>query len=700
MVKLKVFEAAKQLNLSSEALLALLKELSLPPRGYTSYISEDEFEAVKQHLRKEKHQFKESIRRRRAVNHSSLTAKKNDEKEINQTVKRTLAKVYGWDKKKKKTDRQKTKFKPEESTSSSLVKVNPYMTVAELAHAFNIPASEIIKKCLEIGLRATVNHHLDLDTIMLIADEFKIPVQQEEEGEKPIERHDLKPRPPVVVVMGHVDHGKTALLDFIRKTKVAEQEVGKITQHIGAYVAPSGNKQIVFLDTPGHEAFTAMRARGAQVTDIAILVVAADEGVMPQTLEALDHARAAGIPIIVAITKCDLPTANFDRVKSQLAHYNVKVEEYGGHTVSIETSAVSGQGIEELLDAIAVLTLEMNLQAPYDGPARGVVIEARVDRGRGNIATVLIQEGTLNHGDYFVAGEHYGRVRDMLNEAFVSIESATPSIPVQVLGFSGLPQAGDRFEVVEDERTAREIARRRLLAKRDRIFAASKPKVSLEAIQDQIAKGQIKELKIVLKTDVSGSAEALKDALEGLSLEEVKVRVIHSAVGPITQNDVLLAQASEAIVIGFNVRPLADARQFAEREGVEIRTYRIIYAAIDDVRAAILGMLEPEQKEVTLGRAEVRQIFSVPRIGLIAGSYVTEGKATRGALVRVIRENKTILTSEVVSLRRFKEDVKKVAAGYECGIGVKDITDLQQGDILEFYQIEEIKGAPPNAGAR
>lgn len=700
MVKLKVFEAAKQLNLSSEALLALLKELSLPPRGYTSYITEDEFEAVKQHLRKEKHQFKESIRRRRAVNHSSLTAKKIDEKEINQTVKRTLAKLYGGDKKKKKTDRQKTKFKPEESTSSSLVKVTTYMTVAELAHAFNIPASEIIKKCLEIGLRATVNHRLDLDTIMLIADEFKIPVQQEEEGEKPIERHDFKPRPPVVVVMGHVDHGKTALLDFIRKTKVAEQEVGKITQHIGAYVAHYGDKQIVFLDTPGHEAFTAMRARGAQVTDIAILVVAADEGVMPQTLEALDHARAAGIPIIVAITKCDLPTANPERVKSQLAHYNVKVEEYGGHTVSIETSSISGQGIEELLDAIAVLTLEMNLQAPYDGPARGVVIEARVDRGRGNIATVLIQEGTLNHEDHFVAGEHYGRVRDMLNEAFVSIESATPSIPVQVLGFSGLPQAGDRFEVVEDERTAREIARRRLLAKRDRILAASKPKVSLEAIQDQIAKGQIKELKIVLKTDVSGSAEALKDALEGLSLEEVKVQVIHSAVGPINQNDVLLAQASAAIVIGFNVRPLADARQFAEREGVEIRTYRIIYAAIDDVRAAILGMLEPEQKEVTLGRAEVRQIFSLPRIGLIAGSYVTEGKATRGALVRVIRENKTILTSEVVSLRRFKEDVKEVAAGYECGIGVKDITDLQQGDILEFYQIEEIKVVPPNAGAR
>ncbi|MGQ9678903.1 MAG: translation initiation factor IF-2 [bacterium] len=700
MVKLKVFEAAKQLSLSSEALLALLKELNLPPRGYTSYITEDEFELVKQYLRKEKHQFKESIRRRQNINPPPVTPRKIDEKQVNQNLKQTLAKVYGFDKKKRKTERQKTKITPNESTITTLVKVTPYMTVAELSHSLNIPASEIIKKCLEIGLRATVNHRLDLDTIMLIADEFKISVQQEEDVEKPIERRDFRPRPPVVVVMGHVDHGKTALLDFIRKTKVAEQEVGRITQHIGAYVAHYGDKQIVFLDTPGHEAFTAMRARGAQVTDIAILVVAADEGVMPQTLEALDHARAAGIPIIVAITKCDTPNANPERVKSQLVNYNVRIEEYGGHTVCIETSSVTGEGIEALLDAIAVLSLEKNLSAYYDGPARGVVIEARVDRGRGNIATVLIQEGTLNQGDHFVAGEHYGRVRDILNETFVSVKNATPSIPIQVLGFSGLPQAGDRFEVVEDERTAREIARRRLLAKRDRILAASKPKVSLEAIQDQIAKGQTKELKIVLKTDVSGSTEALKDALEGLSLEEVKVRVIHSAVGPITQNDVLLAQASAAIVIGFNVRPLADARQFAEREGVEIRTYRIIYAAIDDVRAAMLGMLTPEQREVTMGKAEVREIFSIPRIGLIAGSYITEGKAMRGTLVRVIRQNKTILTSEVVSLRRFKDDVKEVAAGYDCGIGIKNVTDLQLGDILEFYQIEEIKSSALNGGGR
>jgi len=689
MGRLRVFEAAKQLNLSSEALVAILKELNFPPRGYSSYITEEEFEAARQRLKKEKHQYKESIRRRKMAESSKPALEKSTEQEIDQNIKQTLAKVYGREKKKRRLSREEEK--PQSADQPTAVKITPYMTVAELAHAFNLPVAEIIKKCLTLGLRATVNHRLDLDTIMLIADEFRIPVQQEEEIETTSGRGEAKPRPPVVVVMGHVDHGKTALLDYIRKTKVAEQEFGRITQHIGAYVAYYGEKPIVFLDTPGHEAFTAMRARGAQVTDIAVLVVASDEGVMPQTLEALDHARAAGVPIIVALTKSDLPTANPDRVKSQLAHYNLRVEEYGGHTICVETSAVTGQGIEELLDAISLLSLELDLKAPYDGPARGVVIEARIDRGRGNIATVLIQEGTLKRGDPFVAGEHYGRVRDLLNENFVSVANATPSIPVQVLGFSGLPEAGDRFEVVDDERTARAIAQRRMLAKRDRILAASKPKVSLEALQEQIVKGQTKELKIVLKTDVSGSAQALRDALEGLSLDEVKVRVIHSGVGPINQNDVLLAQASEAIIVGFHVRPLADARQLAEREGVEIRTYRIIYAALDDIKAAMLGMLEPEKREVVIGRAEVRQVFALPRQGLIAGSFITEGKVVRGAQTRLIRDNQELLTSEVISLRRFKDDVREVAAGYECGIGLKDVTDLQVGDILEFFTVEEVK---------
>jgi translation initiation factor IF-2 len=565
------------------------------------------------------------------------------------------------------------------------------MTVAELAHAFGTTASDVIKKCMGMGMLATLNQRLDLETIMLVADEFGLPVEQETEIETKVERGERKPRPPIVVVMGHVDHGKTALLDYIRKTKVAETEVGRITQHTGAYVASYHDKPVVFLDTPGHEAFTAMRARGAQVTDIAVLVVASNEGIMPQTLEALDHARAAGVPIIVAITKSDLHDANPDRVKAQLAQHGVKVEGYGGETFCIETSAISGKGVEELLDAIAVLALEQDLKAPYDGPARGVVIEARVDRGRGSIATVLVEEGTLRKGDPFVTAEFFGRVRDLLNENFLTMSEATPSLPVQVLGFSGLPQAGDRFDVVADERTARGMAQRRFFAKRDRILSASKPVVSLEAIQERIADGLIKELKVVIKADVSGSAEALRGSLEGQSFEDVRVRVIHSGVGPINQSDVLLAQASEAIIVGFHVKPLTDARQMADKEGIEIRTYRIIYAAIEDIRAAMLGMLEPEKKEVELGSAEVRQIIRVPKRGMIAGSYCTKGKITRDAMVRVMRLGKEIFNGKVTSLRRFKDDAKEVETGYECGIGIEGADDLAEGDTLEFYKVEEVK---------
>jgi translation initiation factor IF-2 len=689
MGKIKVFEAASQLGLSSEGLIAILKDLNFPRRGYTSYITEEEFEAAKQRLRKEKHQFKESIRRHRAPPPPPRPAPVVNNQQVARNVKQTLVKIQGREIKHRKPQREAQAVA--EPKAQAAVKVSPYMTVAELAHAFNTTASEIIKKCMAIGMLATVNQRLDLDTIMLIADEFGVRVEAETEAEVEVERGEGKLRPPVVVVMGHVDHGKTALLDYIRKTKVAEQEVGRITQHTGAYVASYGGKPIVFLDTPGHEAFTAMRARGAQVTDIAVLVVAADEGIMPQTLEALDHARAAGVPIIVAITKRDLPTANPDRVKAQLAQHGIKVEGYGGNTFCIETSAVTGEGVEALLDAISVLALEQDLKAPYDGPARGVVVEARMDRGRGNIATVLIEEGTLRRGDPFVAAEHHGRVRDLLNDSFDPIEEAAPSIPVQVLGFSGLPQAGDRLEVVADERTARDLAQRRFLAKRDRILSANRPKVSLEAIQERIAEGRVKELKIILKADVSGSAEALRDSLEGLSLEEVRVKVIHSGVGAINRSDVLLAQASEAIIVGFHVKPLADARQLAEKEGIEIRTYRIIYAAIDDIRAAMLGLLEPEKKEVALGRAEVRQIFHVPKQGVIAGSYVLDGKVTRDALVRVMRQGKEIFNGKVASLRRFKDDVKEVEAGYECGIGIDGLDDLEIGDILEFYEIEEVK---------
>jgi translation initiation factor IF-2 len=689
MAKLKVFDAAKQLGLSSEGLIRMLKDLNFPPRGYTSYITEQEFEAAKLRLKNEKHQFKDLIRRGRTAPPPSQPRPPSESQQVAQNVKHTLVKIEGREIKHRKPVRET--LAAAAPSSKPAVKISPYMTVAELAHAFGATASDVIKKTMGMGMLATVNQRLDLETILLIADEFGLPVEQETEVETKVERGERKPRPPIVVVMGHVDHGKTALLDYIRKTNVAETEVGRITQHTGAYVASYHGKPVVFLDTPGHEAFTAMRARGAQVTDIAVLVVASNEGIMPQTLEALDHARAAGVPIIVAITKSDLHDANPDRVKSQLAQHGVKVEGYGGETFCIETSAISGKGVEELLDAISVLALEQDLKAPYDGPARGVIIEARVDRGRGSIATVLIEEGTLRKGDPFVSAEFFGRVRDLLNEAFLPMSEATPSIPVQVLGFSGLPQAGDRFDVVEDERTARDMAQRRFLAKRDRILSASKPVVSLAAIQERIADGLIKELKIVIKADVSGSAEALRDSLEGQSIEDVRVRVIHSGVGPINQSDVLLAQASEAIIVGFHVKPLTDAKQMADKEGIEIRTYRIIYAAIEDIRAAMLGMLEPEKKEVELGSAEVRQIIRVPKRGMIAGSYCTKGKVTRDALVRVMRLGKEIFNGKVTSLRRFKDDAKEVETGYECGIGIEGADELAEGDTLEFYKVEEVK---------
>lgn len=690
MRKLKVFEAAGQLGLSSEGLMAVLKDLNFPHRGYTSYISEEEFEAAKQRLRNEKHEIKDSIKRHHTPAVPAKVRQPVDDKHVAQSVKHTLVKVQGREIRHRRPVRE---CQPSaEVLAKPAVHISPYMTVAELAHAFGLTASDVIKRCLAMGMLATVNQRLDLDTIMLIADDCGLHVEQETVVEPDVARGESRHRPPVVVVMGHVDHGKTALLDYIRKTNVVEQEYGRITQHTGAYVAYYQEKPLVFLDTPGHEAFTAMRARGAQVGDIAVLVVAANEGMMPQTVEALDHARAAGIPIVVAITKSDIHDANPDRVKAQLAQHGVKVEGYGGDTLCVETSAVNGTGIETLLDGILVIALERDLKAPYDGPAKGVVIEARVDRGRGSIATVLIEDGTLRRGDTFVAAEYHGRVRDLLNEHFEPMPEATPSLPVQVLGFSGLPQAGDRFDVVADERTARDLAQRRFLSKRDRILsAASRPKVTLQALQDKIVEGQVREMKIVLKADVSGSAEALRDSLEGLSLDEVRVRVIHSGVGAINQSDVLLARASEAIIVGFHVKPLADARQLADKEGIEIRTYRIIYAAIDDIRAAMLGLLEPEKKEVSLGQAQVRQVFRIPKQGIIAGCYVTQGQIARDAKVRVMRDGKEIFNGVVGSLKRFKEDVKEVDAGYECGVGIDRIDDLVEGDMLEFYRIEEVK---------
>ncbi|MEO0102746.1 MAG: translation initiation factor IF-2, partial [candidate division WOR-3 bacterium] len=500
---------------------------------------------------------------------------------------------------------------------------------------------------------------------------------------------EKKRRPPVVVVIGHVDHGKTTLLDYIKKTKVAEKEAGHITQNVGAYVVNFRDGKITFLDTPGHEAFTAMRARGVQVTDIAVLVVAADEGVMPQTKEAIDHARAARVPIICALTKVDKEQANPGWVKAQLAESGIRVEGYGGDTICVETSAFTGQGIDDLLAAINILADTLDLSAVYDTEARGVVLDSRLEKGRGWVATVLIQEGTLKKGDFFVCGELYGRVRELLTENFEKVSAVTPGLPVQILGFPAEPSGGERFLVVKDEWQARDIAQKKALVKRDSTLRLQK-RFTLESIQDKIKTGEIKELRLILKGGASGPVEALRDALENLSLKDVRIRIIHSGAGAISKSDVLLAEASEAIIIGYDTEPLPDARAYAEQEGVEIRTYKIIHSAIDDVRAAMFGLLEPEVKEILIGKARVKKIFNIPKVGQVAGCLVEEGRVEKGAMVRLFRGGKEIFKGEISSLKHFKNDVLTVEAGQECGILINNVEDIAEGDLLEVYTEEKV----------
>lgn len=573
------------------------------------------------------------------------------------------------------------------------------LTVKELASRLAIESGQLMKKLLELGVLATINQQVDPDVAQLVAEELGFQVEWEasrdpeelylkEEEDKP---ELLEPRPPVVTIMGHVDHGKTSLLDAIRETRVTAQEAGGITQHIGAYQVELRGKRITFLDTPGHEAFTAMRARGAQVTDLAVLVVAADDGVMPQTVEAINHARAAGVPILVAINKIDKPNAQPERVKQELTKYGLVAEEWGGDTIFVNVSALRRQGIDELLEMILLLAEMRELRANPHRPARGVVIEAQLDKGRGPVATVLIQKGTLKVGDAIVAGAAAGKVRAMLNDKGKRLKKATSSMPVQVLGLSDVPRAGDPFAVVEDEKAARLIAQSR--RERSRLESlAPVERVSLDDLFAKVKEGKVKSLNIVLKGDVQGSIEALQPALERLSTEEVRVNTIHAGVGAISESDVMLASASNAIIIGFNVRADANAKRVAERERVDIRLYQIIYDAINDVKAAIQGMLAPQYREVSLGRAEVRAIFRVPKQGVVAGSYVLEGHIERGASVRILRDNVVIQEDRIVSLRRFKDDVREVAAGYECGIGLEKFQDIKEGDLIEAYQTLEVTG--------
>ncbi len=576
------------------------------------------------------------------------------------------------------------------------IKLEEGTTVKEFAELIGQKISDVIKKFMELGYMPTINQPVDMDAAVLVAESFGVKVEtvtaeQIDVIEEVVEdAENLKPRPPVITIMGHVDHGKTSLLDAIRQTKVTETEAGGITQHIGAYKVSYQNKEITFLDTPGHEAFTALRARGAKVTDIVVLVVAADDGVMPQTIEAIDHAKAANVPIVVAINKIDKPEANPTRVKTELAEHGVVPEEWGGQNIFVEVSAKKKIGIENLLEMILLQAEIMELKANPNRPARGTIIEAKLDRGRGPVATVLIQSGTLRVGDAFVAGTASGKVRALIDDTGKKIDEAGPSTPVEIIGFSDVPNAGDVFVCVEDEKKARQIALARLQKQRLAEIKKQK-KLTLDELYSKIKEGQIKELGIVLKGDVQGSIEALKSAFEGITHPEVKVRVIHSAVGGINESDVMLAAASDAIVIGFNVRPELKASQLAEKEGVDIRLYNIIYDAIEDIKKAIEGMLEPTLKERILGRAEVRQTFQVSKVGTIAGCYVIDGHISRASDgIRVIRNNIVIYEGKIGSLKRFKEDVREVQTGYECGITIENFNDIKVGDILENYVIEKI----------
>ncbi|HEV8197469.1 MAG TPA: translation initiation factor IF-2 [Gemmatimonadales bacterium] len=597
----------------------------------------------------------------------------------------------------------------EKEREKTRIRVNEFISVAELAEQMKIPGNQIVQFAFkELGLMVTVNQRLDFDQIELIASEFGFQAVREDEyaaelTAAPIEdkAEDLTPRPPIVTIMGHVDHGKTSLLDYIRKANVVAGEAGGITQHIGAsHVTLPGGKHITFLDTPGHEAFTAMRARGAQVTDLVVLVIAADDQVMPQTVEAISHARNAGVPLVVAINKIDLPSANIPKVKQDLLQHNVVLEEFGGNILSTQISAKKGTGVEELLEKILLQAEVLDLKANADGPCHGTVLEATLDPGKGPLATVLVQRGTLHLGDNFICGKFSGRVRAMSDERGKPVKEVGPSLPVQILGFEGVPAAGDTFLVVADANEAREIAQKRQRLEREAQNRRGARSGTLEDFSRALKEGQVTQLKIIIKADQGGPAEALADALAQLSNAEVRVDVIHRGVGAITESDVLLAKASGAIILGFHVRPDANARTTAERESVDVRTYRIIYEAVEDVRAALEGLLKPEQRESVLGDAEVLQVFKVSKVGTIAGCMVRSGLIQRTAKVRVVRDGTLIYTGGISSLKRFKDDVKEVREGLECGIGVENFNDLKVGDRIEAFRIEEIKRTlQPAAGA-
>ncbi|RLB30113.1 MAG: translation initiation factor IF-2, partial [Deltaproteobacteria bacterium] len=594
----------------------------------------------------------------------------------------------------------KKKFKQTEITVPKAIKrrikVPDLISVAELARRMGIKSADLVKKLMEIDIMVSINQTIDFDSASLVASEFEYELEPSsfeedeiinEEKEKP---EDLVPRPPVVTIMGHVDHGKTSLLDYIRKSKVIDKEAGGITQHIGAYYVHTSHGDLVFLDTPGHEAFTAMRARGAEVTDLIVLVVAADDGVMEQTIEAINHAKAANIPIVVAVNKIDKANADPEKVRRELSKYGFLSEEWGGDTLFSDLSAKTGRGVDELLDSILLQSEILESTANYKKHARGAIIEARLDKNRGPFATVLIRDGTLHQGDFFVCGENYGRVRAMLNDRGQKIKSATPSMPVEIYGISDVPMAGDDFIAISDEKKAKLISEhRKAKARLDTV--TTRDSVSLDNFFDRIKEGEVKELNIIIRADVQGSVEALVDSLTKLSTEEVKLKVLHGATGAVAESDVMLASASKAIVICFNVRANPVVRALAGKENVDLRFYDVIYKVIEDIRSAMAGLLEPVYNENIIGRVDIKQVFHISKVGTVAGCYVTDGKIERAANVRLLRDDVVIFDGNMSSLKRFKDDVKDVSSGFECGVGLENYNDIKPGDVLEFYTLEEMK---------
>ncbi len=622
-----------------------------------------------------------------------------DEQEIQDNIRQTLSTIDESGKTKRRKRRTAATAETEADEEAPLIRVSEFMSLGDLGNLMDVDSTELIKKCMELGMMVTINQRLDMETITLLASEYGYEVEALaefaedtlEELEEPDAEENLTPRAPVVTIMGHVDHGKTSLLDYIRKSNIIGGEAGGITQHIGAYeVIVADSKEITFLDTPGHEAFTAMRARGAQATDIVVLVVAADDNVMPQTIEAISHARAAGVPIVVAINKVDKPGANPDQIRQQLAEQNILVEKWGGKYQDVEISAKTGQNVEQLLESILLEAELQDKRANADRKARGVIIESKLDRGKGPVATVLVQNGKLTVGDPFVAGAHSGKVRSMLDERSRRVKEAGPSTPVQVLGFDGLPQAGDSFIVLESERDTKDISQKRQQLQREHEHWHNRPR-TLDEISKQIQQGQVQQLDVVVKADVDGSIQAIIDSLGKLATDEVAVNVIHRGVGAISESDVLLASASGAIIIGFNVRPTNKARELAERENVDIRQYEVIYDILNDIKLALEGFLAPEVSEELVGSAEVRQVFKVPKAGMVAGSYILSGRINRNDKIKVYRDDRLIHDGTLSSLKRFKDDVREVNSGFECGISVERFDNIKVNDIIEAYKVVETK---------